>query len=51
MSQTPDTGHPGHSGPVTVSIVRHIAPEHAGQMVAWVRAGSLLAERRTGIEG
>ena len=51
MSQTPDTGHLGHSGPVTVSIVRHIAPEHAGQMVAWVRAGSLLAERFPGFLG
>ena len=45
MSQTQ------HSGPVTVSIVRHIAPEHAGQMVAWVRAGSLLAERFPGFLG
>ncbi len=40
-----------HSGPVTVSIVRHIDPEHAGQMVAWVRAGSLLAERFPGFLG
>jgi antibiotic biosynthesis monooxygenase (ABM) superfamily enzyme len=39
------------SGPVTVSIVRHVAPEHAAQMVAWVRAGSSLAERFEGFLG
>lgn len=38
-------------GPVTVSIVRHVAPEHAAQMVAWVRAGSSLAERFPGFLG
>ncbi len=38
-------------GPVTVSIVRHVAPEHAAQMVAWVRAGSSLAERFDGFLG
>ena len=37
--------------PVTVSIVRHVAPEHASQMVAWVRAGSSLAERFPGFLG
>ncbi len=39
------------AGPVTVSIVRHVAPEHAAQMVAWVRAGSSLAERFEGFLG
>jgi antibiotic biosynthesis monooxygenase (ABM) superfamily enzyme len=39
------------SGPVTVSIVRHVAPEHAAQMIAWVRAGSSLAERFEGFLG
>ncbi len=39
------------SGPVTVSIVRHVAPAHAAQMVAWVRAGSSLAERFDGFLG
>ncbi len=38
-------------GPVTVSIVRHVAPEHAEQMIAWVRAGSSLAERFEGFLG
>jgi antibiotic biosynthesis monooxygenase (ABM) superfamily enzyme len=38
-------------GPVTVSIVRHVAPEHTAQMVAWVRAGSSLAERFPGFLG
>jgi antibiotic biosynthesis monooxygenase (ABM) superfamily enzyme len=36
---------------VTVSIVRHVAPENAAQMVAWVRAGSSLAERFPGFLG
>jgi antibiotic biosynthesis monooxygenase (ABM) superfamily enzyme len=39
------------SGPVTVSIVRHVAPAHEAQMVAWVRAGSSLAERFPGFLG
>ncbi|MET0999582.1 MAG: antibiotic biosynthesis monooxygenase [Marmoricola sp.] len=42
---------PADSGPVTVSIVRHVAPEHAAQMVAWVRSGSSLAERFAGFLG
>ncbi len=42
---------PSVEGPVTVSIVRHVAPEHAAQMVAWVRAGSSLAERFDGFLG
>ena len=37
--------------PVTVSITRHVAPEHVAQMVAWVRAGSSLAERFPGFLG
>ena len=41
----------GTGGPVTVSIVRHVAPEHAAQMIAWVRAGSSLAERFEGFLG
>ncbi|MCW2849313.1 MAG: hypothetical protein JWR90_3287 [Marmoricola sp.] len=39
------------SGAVTVSIVRHVAPEHAAEMIAWVRAGSSLAERNPGFLG
>jgi len=38
-------------GPVTLSIVRHIAPEHAAQLVAWARAGFSLAERFPGFLG
>jgi len=34
-----------------VSIVRHVAPDNAAQMVAWVRAGSSLAERFRGFLG
>ena len=37
--------------PVTVSITRHVAPELGDQMVAWVRAGSSLAERFSGFLG
>lgn len=43
--------HAPDPGPVTVSIVRHVAPEHAAQMIAWVRAGSSLAERNPGFLG
>ncbi len=43
--------HASDPGPVTVSIVRHVAPEHAAQMIAWVRAGSSLAERNPGFLG
>jgi antibiotic biosynthesis monooxygenase (ABM) superfamily enzyme len=43
--------HAPARGPVTVSIVRHVAPEHAAQMIAWVRAGSSLAERNPGFLG
>jgi antibiotic biosynthesis monooxygenase (ABM) superfamily enzyme len=39
------------AGAVTVSIVRHIEPEHAHQMLAWVRAGATLAERFDGFLG
>lgn len=45
LQQVPDPG------PVTISIVRHVAPEHAAQMIAWVRAGSSLAERNPGFLG
>ncbi len=40
-----------NAGPVTVSIVRHVEPEHAAQMIAWVRSGSSLAERFDGFLG
>jgi len=36
---------------VTVSIVRHIDPGHAEEMLAWVHAGSALAERFNGFLG
>jgi antibiotic biosynthesis monooxygenase (ABM) superfamily enzyme len=39
------------NGAVTVSIVRHVQPGNAAQMVAWVRAGSSLAERFDGFLG
>ncbi|MGZ4438362.1 MAG: antibiotic biosynthesis monooxygenase [Nocardioidaceae bacterium] len=37
--------------PVTVSIVRHVAPGHEDRMRAWVHAGSSLAERFPGFLG
>ncbi len=37
--------------PVTVSITRHVEPDRVDQMVAWVRAGSALAERFPGFLG
>src|SRR5688572_20738765 len=39
------------TAPVTVSITRHIDPEHSAEMVAWVRAGASLAERFEGFLG
>ena len=41
----PSSPFPDGAGAVTVSIVRHVAPDHAAQMLAWVQAGSSLAER------
>lgn len=37
--------------PVTVSITRHIDPEHTAEMQAWVEAGASLAERFDGFLG
>jgi uncharacterized protein len=39
------------SSPVTVSITRTIAPGHADEMMAWIRAGSMLATRFDGFLG
>lgn len=39
------------STPVTVSITRHIDPAHTAEMVAWVEAGTSLAERFDGFLG
>ncbi|KQZ66784.1 antibiotic biosynthesis monooxygenase [Nocardioides sp. Root151] len=36
---------------VTVSITRHIDPEHNAEMLAWVEAGASLAERFDGFLG
>ncbi|MGA8210054.1 MAG: antibiotic biosynthesis monooxygenase [Nocardioidaceae bacterium] len=41
----------GPAVPVTVSITRHIEPGRGDQMLAWVRAGSSLAERFPGFLG
>ncbi|GAA2073642.1 hypothetical protein GCM10009821_10010 [Aeromicrobium halocynthiae] len=39
------------SGPVTVSITRHVDPDHEDQMLAWLRAGTQLSERFDGFLG
>lgn len=49
VSTSPHTRGPAL--PVTVSITRHVDPEHVDQMTAWVRAGSALAERFPGFLG
>jgi antibiotic biosynthesis monooxygenase (ABM) superfamily enzyme len=47
MTQTPDAAEL----PVTVAVTRHIDTGHADQMLAWIRAGSTLAERFPGFLG
>jgi len=37
--------------PVTVAVTRHVEAGHAEEMLAWVRAGSTLAERFPGFLG
>lgn len=49
MTTSPRTDGPAL--PVTVSITRHVDPDHSEQMTAWVRAGSSLAERFPGFLG
>ena len=39
------------TGSVTVSITRHVPPDHEDQMLAWLRAGAGLAERFDGFLG
>ncbi len=39
------------SEPVTVSITRHVDPDHEDQMLAWLRAGTQLSERFDGFLG
>ena len=39
------------SGPVTVSVTRHVEPGHEDQMLAWLRAGTELSQRFEGFLG
>ena len=39
------------SSPVTVSVTRHVDPTQSNEMLAWVRAGTSLAERFDGFLG
>ena len=41
----------GRALPVTVSVTRHVDPEHADQILAWIQAGFTLAERFPGFLG
>lgn len=39
------------SAPVTVSVTRHVDPSHTTQMLAWMQAGTSMAERFEGFLG
>ena len=39
------------SAPVTVSVTRHVDPSHSTEMLAWVQAGTTLAEKFDGFLG
>lgn len=41
----------GMSGPVTVSVTRTVDPAHSAEMLAWLEAGSTLAQRFEGFLG
>jgi antibiotic biosynthesis monooxygenase (ABM) superfamily enzyme len=41
----------GMSAPVTVSVTRHVDPSQSNEMLAWVQAGTSLAERFEGFLG
>ena len=41
----------GMSTPVTVSVTRHVDPSQTSEMMAWVRAGTTLAEQFDGFLG
>jgi antibiotic biosynthesis monooxygenase (ABM) superfamily enzyme len=39
------------SAPVTVSVTRHVDPSHSTQMLAWMQAGTSMAEKFDGFLG
>ena len=39
------------SAPVTVSVTRHVDPSHTTQMLAWMQAGTSMAEKFDGFLG
>ena len=39
------------SAPVTVSVTRHVDPSRSSEMLAWVQAGTSLAEKFDGFLG
>ena len=39
------------SAPVTTSVTRHVDPSRTSEMIAWVQAGTSLAERFDGFLG
>jgi antibiotic biosynthesis monooxygenase (ABM) superfamily enzyme len=51
VSRHPGRQNDGMSLPVTVSVTRHVDPTRSSEMLAWVRAGTSLAERFDGFLG
>lgn len=49
MSPEPEAG--ASTAPVTVSITRHLEPGHEAEMMAWMQAGTALAQRFPGFLG
>ena len=51
MTATTEHAPPAVDGPVTVAITRKVAPADTTQMIAWVRAGTAMAELFPGFLG
>ena len=51
MTAPTELAPPAFDGPVTVAITRKVAPEDTTQMIAWVRAGTAMAELFPGFLG
>ena len=51
MTSPTELAPPSVDGPVTVSITRTVAPADTTQMIAWVRAGTAMAELFPGFLG
>ena len=51
MTAPTEHAPPAFDGPVTVAITRKVAPADTTQMIAWVRAGTAMAELFPGFLG